>query len=143
MEDETICLLKECSSGCKMAIESIDQVLGSATDENLVQVLNKSKEMHQELETRANEQLQKYGKNEEEPGMMVSMMAQLSTHMKLLVKGDAAQIAKIMMDGCNMGIESVSKYLNQYKNANEESRKLAEDIVEASEDFQQDLKQFL
>lgn len=143
MENDTICLLKECSSGCKMAIESIDQVLSYVTDEKQYQVMNDSKKRHQELEKRANELLQEYGKTEEKPGMMASMMAQLTTHMKLMVKGDTAQIGKIMMDGCNMGIESVSKYLNQYKNASGNSRKLAEDIVEASEDFQQNLKQFL
>ena len=143
MEDHTILLLKECSSGCKMAMESIDQVLEYVTDDNLYQIMEKSRNRHKELETRARQQLQEYGETEEEPGMMASVFAQFSTHMKLMVKGDSHQVAKIMMDGCHMGVESVSKYLNQYTNASPESRKLAEDLVEASENFQQNLKQFL
>ena len=48
-----------------------------------------------------------------------------------------------MMDGCNMGIQSVSEYLNQYPQASQESKSLAKKLVETEEMFMKELKKFL
>ena len=48
-----------------------------------------------------------------------------------------------MMDGCNMGIQSVGKFLNQYDQATKESRRLAEKLLQDEEDFMGKLREFL
>ena len=50
MEDHTRELLKECSSGCKMAINSINQMREFVTDEKLKCVLDQYDKKHKELE---------------------------------------------------------------------------------------------
>jgi hypothetical protein len=63
--------------------------------------------------------------------------------MKMLVKRSDTEIAKIMMDGCNMGIQSIVEKSHEYANASEESKNLAERLVKEEEDFMEKLKQYL
>lgn len=67
----------------------------------------------------------------------------LSTEMKMMFKDDNNQIAKIMMNGCNMGIQSISEDINKYSNASSESVSLAKKLVKAEENFMRDLERFL
>ena len=53
------------------------------------------------------------------------------------------KIADIMMDGCNMGIKSVSKYMNQYAGASKEVMGIANDIVTLEQHFMNELRQYL
>lgn len=48
-----------------------------------------------------------------------------------------------MLDGCHMGIKSVSRYLNQYKAASDESINLAKKLVQLEQEFMNALLEFL
>ncbi len=74
---------------------------------------------------------------------MASAFSWLSTEMKMMFKDDNNQIAKIMMNGCNMGIQSISEDINKYSNASSESVSLAKKLVKAEENFMRDLERFL
>ena len=74
---------------------------------------------------------------------MASVFSQLTADMKLMIKDDNHQIAKLMMNGCNMDIQSISKYVNEYNEASQEVQDLCEDLVKIEEDFMKDLKQFM
>ena len=50
MEEQTGKLLKECSSGCKMAINSLNQVRDFVKDEKLHQLLDEYDKKHKALE---------------------------------------------------------------------------------------------
>ena len=39
--------------------------------------------------------------------------------MKMMMNKDTCKIANILVDGCNMGVKSLSKYIHQYKNADQ------------------------
>ena len=47
--DDTICLLKECDSGTRMAVDSIDEVLEKIRDSDLKKLLVRSREHHEQL----------------------------------------------------------------------------------------------
>lgn len=143
MTVQTLHLLDECNSGCKMAINSMKQVRDYITDEKLASVIDRYTQKHQKLEEETGRQLLEYGKREEEPGFVATAMSWISTEAKLLLKDDARQIAKIIMDGCNMGIQSVSRYINQYVSASPESIHLARKIIRTEEDLMGEMKQFL
>ena len=74
---------------------------------------------------------------------MASAFSWLSTEMKMMFKDDNTKIAKIMMNGCNMGIQSISEDINKYSNASSESVSLAKKLVKAEENFMRDLERFL
>lgn len=143
MNEHTIKLLKECNSGCKMALDSIKQVCEYVDDDDLRSVMDTYTVKHEDLETRSGELLTSHGKCEKEPGIMASTFSWITAEMKLMIKDGNHQIAKLMMDGCNMGIQSVSRYCNEYSNADKEAQDLAQDLVKIEEDFMRDLKQFL
>ena len=48
-----------------------------------------------------------------------------------------------MTDGCNMGVKSLSKYLNQYKAADEKSKALAKRLIRLEEQLAVDIRRFL
>lgn len=143
MASQTVELLKECNSGCKMAINSMNQIMEYVRNEEQADVIRSYKKKHQGLEDEIGEQLTLNGAREEEPGLMASAMSWLSTEMKMSLRNDSNQVAKIMMDGCNMGIQSVSEYMNKYSAASKESLQLAKDLIKTEEDFMEEMKQFL
>lgn len=143
MKNETISLLDECNAGCKMAINGIEQVRDAVQSEEMAEILDTYSKKHQELEDETSRQLDDFGKMEKEPGLMASAMSWITTEAKLMMREDDHQIAKLMMDGCNMGIQSVSEYMNQYSSASDDSRTLARKIIKAEEDFMGEMKQFL
>lgn len=141
--DDTCTLLKEVDSGCKMAINSMNQITGYEMEPKLEHLINHYKYKHMEIQKQAAEMLYKDGHSEKEPGMMASAMSKVSTDMKMFMKDDHTQVAKIMMDGCNMGIQSIAENINKCTQASKESIGLAKNLIRTEEDFMCDLKQFL
>ena len=136
-------LLEECNSGCKMAIRSMEQVSEYVEDEKLEQVIESCKCAHEKLEEESGKLLEECGKEEKEPGMIATAFSWISTETKLAMKNSDNQIAKVLMDGCNMGIQSIGEYMNEYKGASEEAKKIAKKLVKLEENFMSDLKKFL
>jgi len=48
-----------------------------------------------------------------------------------------------MTDGCNMGVKSLSMYLNQYKAAEEKAKDIAKKLISMEEQLAVDIRQFL
>lgn len=143
MQEDTRKLLQECNSGCKMAINSMNQIQDYVTDEGLTKLILESKERHEKLEAESTKLLEENGEYEKDPSMMASAMSWLTTEMKMMVKRSDTEIAKIMMNGCNMGIQTITEKSHEYENASPESKKLAEKLVKEEEDFMRELKKYL
>ena len=107
MEEQTLHILNECSSGCKMAIHSMQQVLEYVENEKLEQVIMAAERKHKEIAARTAKALACYGEKGKKPGAAAETFAWLTTEMKMLIRDDSSQIAKIMTNGCNMGIQSI------------------------------------
>ena len=75
--------------------------------------------------------------------MMAKAMAHVTTSVKMMIKGDDHEVASIVTDGCNMGIKSLHEYLNQYRGAAPEARKLTEELAELEASLMEDLQQYL
>ena len=52
MEEQTLHILNECSSGCKMAIHSMQQILEYVENEKLEQVIMAAERKHKEIAAR-------------------------------------------------------------------------------------------
>ena len=105
MDAQTRGLLRECSLGCKMAINSFDQMRDFVKNEELKELMDTYDKKHKAYEEKAAKMLLEEGSQEKEPGMMASAFSKLTTEMKLMMKDDSSQVAKLVMDGCNMGIQ--------------------------------------
>lgn len=140
---DTIKLLKECDAGTKMAVSSIDEVIEKVSDDELKQLLQKSKAKHKELESEIDMLLAEHGAQEKEPTPMAKGMSWMKTNMKLSMDNSDATVADLITDGCNMGIKSLYRYLNQYKAADKKSKDLCNRLIDIEETLRQDLRYHL
>ena len=67
----------------------------------------------------------------------------MKTNVKLVMNESDQTIADLMTDGCNMGVKSLNKYLNQYKAANEKSKDITKRLIKLEEKLVIDIRGFL
>ena len=143
MNSDTVALLKECTSGCQMAMENVKQMRQYAKNSKLDALLEAYGEKHRKLEGQAASLLKQDGQQESSPKVIAEMMADTQMQFRMLFHHEDKEIAKIMMDGCNMGIQSVSGYLNKYGEASAESQAVARKLIDIEENFMQEMKDFV
>ena len=141
--EETIQLLQECNAGIKMGISSINDVLDTVENEELKHLLITSREHHEKLGDKTHELLNFYHDTGKEPPFMAKAMAEIKTNMKLMSTPTDQKAADIIAEGCDMGIRSVSKYLNQYADATKEARQIAMELVRIEEELSKELRKYL
>ncbi len=143
MDKQTVTLLKECNAGCKMAVGSIDRIKEFLMNAELEQTLTAYKEQHKKLEEESSKLLAELGECGQQPDKIASAFSWITTEVKLLVKDDSTQIAKILMNGCNMGIQSISECMNKCPDASHDSVSLAKKLVKCEEKLMEDMKKYL
>ena len=74
---------------------------------------------------------------------MARGMSWLKTGMKLTMDESDATIADLMTDGCNMGVKSLNKYLNEYEAADEISKDITKRLIHLEEQLADDMRGFL
>lgn len=141
--NDTIYLLKECDAGTKMAVASIDEVLEKIQNNELKQVLSKSKEHHEKLGNDLHALLIEYQSEEKDPNPMAKGMSWLKTNMKMGMNESDATVADLITDGCNMGIKSLYKYKNQYQAANHAAKDICNRLIDIEEELRADLRDYL
>ena len=143
IEQDTIKLLRECDAGIKMGIASIDDVLEHVSGENFYKKLTDCKKEHETLQSEIQKLLGKYQDDGKNPNPIAKGMSWMKTNMKLGMEESDATIADLMTDGCNMGVKSLNKYLNQYKAADEVSKDITKKLIKLEEQLASDIRQFL
>ncbi len=143
IEKDTIKLLRECDAGIKMGVKSINDVLDRVESKELEQLLNACKDEHDKLDKELQELLGKYQDEGKDPNMMAEAMAKVKTEMKLKMHEDDNTVADLITDGCNMGVKSLNKYLNQYAAADEKSKDITKRLINLEAQLAIDLRKFL
>lgn len=143
IEKDTVRLLRECDAGIKMGVSSIDEVVASVKDSAMREMLVTSKERHEELKQDIDKLLSEYGDEGKDPNPVAKSMSWMKTNLKIAFDGSDSAIADVMTDGCNMGVKSLSKYLNQYKAADENSKNIAKKLISIEGNLSEDLRSFL
>ena len=114
---DTISLLKECDAGIKMGLAAIDEVIEYVQDPELKSRLINYKGDYEFLQNEIQKMLKSFDKEGKEPNPLAKGMSKVKTGLKLTFNKSDATIADLMTEGCNMGVKSLNKYLNQYKGA--------------------------
>ncbi len=143
IEQDTIKLLRECDAGVKMGASSIHDVLQYAHAEKLRALLSDCRKEHDRLDGEIRALLDRYGDEGKTPGALAQKMAEMGTKMKLTVHDSDETVAELMTDGCNMGVKSLSRYLNQYKAADEASKDIAKRLIALEAGLAADMRGFL
>lgn len=143
IEDDTIKLLRECDAGIKMGVASIDDVLEYVHSEDLKNCLTKCKDEHIKLKDELQALLEEYHDDGKEPNPMAKGMSWMKTNMKLVMKESDGTIADLITDGCNMGVKSLSKYLNKYKAASEKAKDITKKLIKQEEQLATGIRGYL
>ncbi len=143
IEQDTIKLLRECDAGVKMGISSIDDVIDYVKSDKLKSALNACKDEHSELNTQIEELLERYHDDGKEPNPIAKGMSWMKTNMKLMVNESDSTIAGLMTDGCNMGVKSLNKYLNEYAAADERSKDICKRLIHLEEKLTAQMRDYL
>lgn len=143
IEQDTIKLLRECDAGIKMGVSSIEDVLDYVSNEDFRQCLDSCKNEHFKLKDEIQSLLNEYHDDGKEPNPMAKSMSWIKTNVKLVMNESDQTIADLITDGCNMGVKSLNKYLNQYKAADETSKDIAKRLIHIEEKLNLDIRTFL
>lgn len=141
--EDTIHLLKECNAGVKMAIKSFDEVIDRVKTLKMREQLEESRKKHEEIEQKTESRLTEYGEEDKEPNKMATAMAWMKINVKYATDPTDSEIASLMIDGCNMGIQSISRYFNKYPAADEEVKKMVDDVVKLEQKLMDELRFYL
>ena len=140
---DTIKLLNECNAGVKMAVESLDEVLDKAKDEKLITILKNSLEEHKKLGDLTHQKLNEFHDKDKEPSALAKAMSWMSTNLKLFTGDVDEKIADLITEGCNMGIKSISRYLNQYPNSRDDVKDLVHQLIKIEDKLVHELRSYL
>ncbi len=143
IESDTIKLLRECDAGVKMGVDSINDVYDYVSSPALKKYLNRCKDEHISLDKEIQAQLVKFRDDGKKPSPIASSMSKMKTSMKLTFNESDSTIADLMTDGCNMGVKSLNRYLNEYKAADEVSKDITKRLIKLEESLASDIKGFL
>ncbi|MBQ8619418.1 MAG: hypothetical protein IJ418_18205 [Clostridia bacterium] len=143
VEQDTVRLLRECDAGVKMGVSALSEVLGSAQDETLRSMLSSNRQKHEELSASIEAALDRFHDEGKKPNPMAKTMSTVKTNMELMMKPTDATIADLIIDGCNMGVKSLSKYLNEYKAADESAKDICKKLIALEETLSKELRGYL
>ena len=143
IESDTIKLLRECDAGIKMGVSSLDEVLDYVHDEKLEEALKEYREEHNELQSEILTLLEKYQDDGKEPNPIANSMSWVKTNAKLVMDESDHTIADLVTDGCNMGVKSLNRYLNQYKAADEKTKNITKKLIRLEEKLTAEVQKFL
>ncbi len=143
IEQDTIKLLRECDAGIKMGVKSIDDVVDRVKSDEFRKLLVNCKKEHEELDHDLQAALTRFKDDGKEPNPMAKGMSKMKTEMKIAMDSSDATIADLMTDGCNMGVKSLNRYLNQYEAADEHAKDITKRLINLEEQLAIDIRKYL
>lgn len=126
-----------------MGISSLDDSVKYVKNPELKSILDESAKEHTKIKHDMQKLLERYHDDGKEPPAMAKGMEWFKTNIKLAVDASDGAVAEFITDGCNMGIKSLSRYLNQYQAADEKSKYISKKLISVEEKLAVDIRQFL
>lgn len=143
INDDTIELLKQCNAGIKMGVGTIDDVFDAVESDELKDILQKSKQEHEKLGNETRELLNDYDDSGKEPNLMAKGMSWIKTNVMLSMNPGDNTVSDLITDGCNMGVKTLNKYLNEYEAAEEKAKNIAKKLISIEKELAEEISRFL
>ena len=143
IEPDTIKLIRECDAGIKMGVTSIDDVLTHVMEEKMKNILKDARQEHERLRVELETMLSEYGDEGKDPNPLAKSMSWMKTNVKLGIENSDGTVADLIIEGCDMGIKSLSRYLNEYKAAEERAKNIAKKLIKIEEALSKNMRPFL
>ena len=140
IENDTVRLLRECDAGIRMGVDSINEVIDKVKGDGLRDTLTRCREQHESLGDEVRGLLDEYRDGGKKPNPIARTVSWIKTNVEMTMDRSDETIAALMTDGCNMGVKSLSRYLNQYAAADEQSKSIAKRLISIESDAAESLR---
>ena len=87
--------------------------------------------------------LARYGDQGKEPNPMAKGMSWVKTNVMLTLEESDKTVDDLITDGCNMGVKSLNRYLNQYEAAEEQAKDIAKRLIGLEENLAHNMQTYL
>ncbi len=142
-ENDTLKLLRECDAGVKMGVSSINEVISSVKSEQMRSCLADCRNQHETLLSEIKQKLEENCDKGKEPAPAAKGMSWIKTNVKMALDDSDKTVADLITDGCNMGVKSLNRYINQYKAADGVSKGFANRLIKLEDDLAVQMRQYL
>ena len=143
VEQDTVRLLRECDAGIRMGVASIDDVLEHVASTDFKKRLLDCKQAHEALGMELESLLSEYGDEGKSPNPIAKGMSWIKTNVKLGMNESDQTVASLMTDGCDMGVKSLSRFLNECKDADERAKDICRRLIDLEEGLGEDIRSYL
>ena len=142
LQNQDINILNSIYKNSRMAIDCTKQVNKYCKNKDLSDYLSRQIGHYSENCAMASRRITAEGKRVEKVSFMQKTMAEMGIRMKAS-SGNKSKIAELMYNGTNMGIVDISRTLNHCAHASEETKRLANRLLDEEVKYADGLKKFL
>lgn len=143
IEHDTIELLRECDAGIQMGISAIDEVKDKVKNREFCGLLDGYQREYAQLQNEIQGLLHTYNDKGKDPNPVAKGMAWIKTNISVAMNETDQTVADLITDGCNMGVKSLNKYLNQYGAADGRAQDFAKKLIELQERQLKEIRVYL
>lgn len=136
-------LLNYIYQNAKMGIVGIDNIKKDIQDSEFLKVIKEQENDYYEICTKALKWLSNCNVERKNITAMSKLMTFMDAKIKLTKDNSISNIAKMMIEGNNMGIIAITEKLNNYQGADKKIIKLAKDLLKIEERNLENLKKYL
>ena len=136
-------LLNYIRQNAEAALNGIDMVENTVKGSDLKAVIQRQKKDYHRYYAEADTLLRRENGTPENMPFVAKMSATVAGNFKKLTYKDDRDVAKSMIEGTSMGINTLTKHLHEYDGKSTESKKLAETVISFEENCIEELKPYL
>ena len=136
-------IMREIVRNTAMGAQSVDNIMNHVDNEKLKNLLLKQKEVMEDFYQKASNELSEDELNDAKSNPMQQFMLKAGVKMNVGLDNSPSHIASMMIDGYNMGIESVQKCINELNRDGVEVPTLAHDLMKVYDKDIKELREYL
>lgn len=136
-------IFREIVRNTAMGAQSIDNIFEHVDSERLKNVLLEQKEVMEDFYQKAANELGEQELEDAKSNPMQQFMLKAGVKMNVGLNNSSSHIASMMIDGYNMGIESVQKCINELERDGVEVPPLARDLMKTYDKNIKTLREYL
>ncbi len=141
--EQTASILNGYYKNAAVGIDAIEAILPKAQNTDLCTELNKQLEYYKKQKSHLNEQMLKNNITPEEQGTMAKFLTDMNVKMHSIGGIDTQEIAKLMVQGTNMGIIQMTQLMNENTDIPEALKRQGKEMIRREEAYIERLKPYL
>lgn len=143
MEHQERCVLDGFYKNAAVGVDATASILSKVQQSGLREELCKQLKYYEEQKQTVRQQMQEYHMQPTETGAMAKLCSNMSIQMRTLGGASTSEIAKLMVEGTNMGIIQLTQVMHSHPDINDKLKRQGKAIVHHEEAYMERLKAYL